>query len=157
MSPTLVLAEGSGTSNSDDASHLPSTDKPASLKVVSRCNEHSVTTPLPPSQRGILLPTIVDPVTIVSILEGVLSCVHAIFDAIDKAQQADDAAHEALKALKRTVVDVEGDIKFFKTMIYVLQSTENEKILEFLEEFAISCCPLTVSILECAANPLLQV
>jgi len=97
-----------------------------------------------------------DPGTIISILGGALSCVHTIFDAIDKAQQADDAAHEALKALKRTVVDVEGDIKFFKTMISVLQSTENEKILDFLEEFAISCCPLTVSILECATNLLIQ-
>jgi hypothetical protein len=97
-----------------------------------------------------------DPITIVSILGGVLSCVHAIFDAIDKAQQADAAAHEALTALKRTVVDVEGDIKFYKTMIYVLGSTENENTLQFLQRFAVSCCPLTVSISEGATNILLQ-
>jgi len=87
-----------------------------------------------------------DPVTIISILGGVLSCVHAIFDAIDKAQQADAAEHEALKELKRTVVVVEDDIKFFKTMISVLESTDNENTLLFLQGSAISCCPLTVTI-----------
>jgi len=91
------------------------------------------------SLRGILLPTIMDPVTIISILGGALSCVHAILDAIDKAQQADDAAHEALKALKRSVVDVEGDIKSFQTIISVLESTENEHTLIFLARSAISC------------------
>jgi len=148
-----VLVEGSGTSNSDDASYPPSIDRPASLKVVSLYNGHSVITPLPPNKRGILLPTIMDPVTIVSISRGALSCVHAIFDAIEKAQQADDAAHETFKALKRTLVGVESDVKFFKTMSSVLESTENGN---FLERSVISCCPLTVSILECATDISLQ-
>ena len=97
-----------------------------------------------------------NPVTILSILGGVLSCIQAIFDAIDKAQQADAAEHEALKALKRTVVDVEDDIKFFKTMTSALESSEHEITLLFLQRSAISCCPLTVSILEGATNILLQ-
>jgi hypothetical protein len=157
-----VLVEGSGTSNSDDASHPPSIDNYASPRVVPLYNEHSVTTPLSPSQTlqprpvllaehslgGTLLPTIMGPITIVSILGGVLSCVHAIVDVIDKAQRADAAAHEARWVLKRTVLDVEDDIKFYKTMISVLESTENENTLLFLQRFAISCCPLTVPILE---------
>jgi hypothetical protein len=67
-----------------------------------------------------------EPLTLISLLGGVLTCAQAVFGAIDKVQQADAAEHEALKELKRTVVDVEDDIKFFKTMISVLESTENE-------------------------------
>lgn len=85
-----------------------------------------------------------DPVTIVSVLGGVLACVQAIFDSIDKTQQLDGAEHEALKALRRTVADVEDDIKFFKTMISALESTENEHTLLFLQRSAISRCPLTL-------------
>jgi len=107
-------------------------------------------------QTGILLPTIMDPGTIVAILGGVLTCVQAIFDAIDKAQQADVPEHEALKALKRTIVDMEDDIKFFKTMISVLESTENENTSLFLQRSASSCCPLTVTTLGRATNILLQ-
>ena len=77
----------------------------------------------------------------VTIFSGVLSCVHAIFDAIDKAQQGDAAEHDALKALKRTVVDVEVDIKFFETMFSALESSEYENTRHFLERSAISCCP----------------
>ena len=50
MSPTPVLVEASGTSNSDGASHPPSIDISAPLKTVSRYNQHSVTTSIPPSQ-----------------------------------------------------------------------------------------------------------
>ena len=97
-----------------------------------------------------------DPATILSLLGGVLSCVQAIFDGIDKAQQGDAAEQDALKALKRTVVDVEDDIKFFKTMISALESPENENTIHFFARSAISCCPLTVSISEGATNILFQ-
>jgi hypothetical protein len=66
-----------------------------------------------------------DPFSLLGLLGGVLSCAKAIFDAIDQVQQADAADHEALKELQRTVGDVEDDIKFFKTMISVWESTEN--------------------------------
>ena len=92
------------------------------------------------SLRGILLSTTMDPVTIVSILAGVLSCVQAIFDTIDKNHQLGAVEHEALVALRRTVGDVEDDIKFFKTMISALGSTENELTLQFLQGSAISRC-----------------
>jgi hypothetical protein len=67
-----------------------------------------------------------DPLTVVSLLGGVLSCAQAVFGAIDEVQQANAAEREALKELKRAVVDVEDDIKFFKTMISALESTGNE-------------------------------
>ena len=66
-----------------------------------------------------------DPFSLLGLLGGVLSCAKAIFDAIDQVQQADAPVHEALKELQRTVGDVEDDIKFFKTMISVWESTEN--------------------------------
>jgi len=50
VSPTPVLVEASGTSNSDGASHPPSIDNSATLQTVSRYNEYSVTTSIPPSQ-----------------------------------------------------------------------------------------------------------
>ncbi|SRR5258706_6519011 len=95
-----------------------------------------------------------DPVTIVSILGGVLACVQVIFDTIDKTKQLDGVEDEALKALRRTVVDVEDDIKFFKTMISALESTENEHTLVFLQRS--SNCSLTVTILRGATNVLSQ-
>ena len=81
-----------------------------------------------------------DPVTIVSILGGILSCAQAIFDAIDKNHQLGAVENGALKALRTTVGDVENDIKFFKTMIsaLALESTENEHTLQFLQGSAIS-------------------
>ena len=69
-----------------------------------------------------------DPCSLLGLLGRVLSCAKAIFDAIDQVQQAGVADHEALKELKRTVGDVEDDIKFFKTMISVWESTENGEI-----------------------------
>jgi hypothetical protein len=72
-----------------------------------------------------------DPISVISLLGGVLSGAQAVFGAIDKVrtidkvQQADAAEHEALKELERAVVDVEDDIKFFKTMISDLEPTEN--------------------------------
>ena len=87
-----------------------------------------------------------DPVTIVSISAGVLSCVQAILDTIDKTYQLDAVEHEALKALRRTVVDVEGDIKFFETMMSSLESTENEHTLLLLQGSAIPRYLLTVTI-----------
>jgi len=84
-----------------------------------------------------------------SLLGGVLSCIQAIFDAIDKVHQADAAEHEAFKELKRTVADVEDDIKFFKTMISVLGSSENEDGFSlFMKRFVMSCCPVPVEFLE---------
>ena len=97
-----------------------------------------------------------NPVTIISILGDVLSCVQAILDTIDKTYQLDAVGHEALKALRRTVVDVEDDTKFFKTMMYSLESTENEHTLQFLQGSAISRCPLTVTILGGVTNMLPQ-
>ena len=88
-----------------------------------------------------------DPVTIVSILGGIRSCVQTIFDTIDKNHQLGAAEHDALKALRRTVGDVDDDIKFFKTMLFALESTGNEHTLHFFQGFAISRCPLTVPIL----------
>ena len=88
-----------------------------------------------------------DPVTIVSVLESVLSCVQVIFDTIDKNHQLGAVEHDALKALRRTMGDVEDDIKFFKTMLFALESTGNEHTLHFFQGFAISRCPLTVPIL----------
>ena len=99
------------------------------------------------SLRGILLSTTMDPVTIVSVLRGVLSCVQAIFDTIDKHHQLGAVEHEALRALRRTVGDVEDDIKFFKTMISALESAESEHTLLFLQESAISRYLPTVTIL----------
>ena len=96
------------------------------------------------SLRGILLSTTMDPDTIVSILAGVLSCVQAILDTIDKNHQLGGAEHDALRALRRTVVDVEDDIKFFKSMISALESTENEDTILFLRGSAISRSPMTV-------------
>ena len=87
-----------------------------------------------------------DPVTIISVLAGVLSCVQVICDTIDKNHQLGAAEQDALKALRRTVGDVEDDIKFFKTMISALESTESEHTLLFLQGSAISRCPLTVTI-----------
>ena len=60
---------------------------------------------------------------------------------------------EAFEALRRTVVDVKDDIKFFKTMISALESTEDQL---FLQRFAISRCPLTVSIWGGVTNILSQ-
>ena len=91
--------------------------------------------------------TTMDPFTIVSILAGVLSCVAEIFDTIEKTHQLGVVEHEALKALRRTIGDVEDDIKYFKTMISALESTENEHTLLFLQGSAISRCPLIVTIL----------
>ena len=88
-----------------------------------------------------------DPVTIVSVLAGLLSCVQVIFDTIDKNHQLGAVEQNALKALRRTVGDVEDDIKFFKTMISALESTQNEHTSLFLQGFAISRCPPTVTIL----------
>ena len=90
-----------------------------------------------------------DPVTIVFILERVLSCVQAIFDTIDKNHQLGAVEHGALKASRRTVGDLEDDIKFFKTMISILESTENEHTLRFLQRSAIIRCPLTATIWGC--------
>ena len=85
------------------------------------------------SLTGSLLPTTMDPVTTVSILGAVLSCVQAIFDTIDKNRQLGAVEHEALTALRRTVGDVEDDIKFFKTMISTLESTGDEHTSLFLQ------------------------
>ena len=90
--------------------------------------------------------TTTDPFAIVSILAGVLSCVQAISDTIDKTRQLGAVEHEALKALRRTVGGVEDDIKYFKTMISAMGSTENEHTLLFLQRSAISCCPLNITI-----------
>ena len=79
-----------------------------------------------------------DPDTIVFILAGVLSCAQAILDTIDKNHQLGAAERDALKALRRTVGDVKGDIKFFKTMLSSLESTINEHTSLFLQGFAIS-------------------
>ena len=80
-----------------------------------------------------------DPVTIISLLGGVLSCVRAILDSIDKAQQANAAEHEAFKELRMTIVDVEADIKLFRTMISVLESPDNEiSFAIFIQRSAIS-------------------
>jgi hypothetical protein len=111
------------------------------------------------SLSGILLPTIMDPATIVtiaSVLGGLLSCVQGISDAIDRAQQTDTMEQEALKELRRTIAEVEDDIKFFNTMVSVLGSTENENNLPFLQGSAISCRLLIVVILGRATNILLQ-
>ena len=86
-------------------------------------------------------------ITIVSVLAGVLSCVQAIFDTIDENHRLGAAEQEALKALRRTVGDLEDDIKFFKTMISALGSTENEHTSIFLQGSAISRCPLTGTML----------
>ena len=79
-----------------------------------------------------------DPITIVSILGGILSCAQTIFDTIDKATQLGEAENDALKALRRTMGDVEDDIKFFKTMLSALESTENEHTWQFLQGSASS-------------------
>jgi hypothetical protein len=162
------------TSNSDNTNDPPFIGNSATLKVEALCNEYSVTTPLPPSQllqprpilsaRSPLSSTShlgpemsMDSPTIVSILGASLSCVQATFDAIDKAQQADTVVQGALKELRRTIVEVEDDIKFFKMMVSDLDSTENENNLPFLQGSAISCCLLIVIILGRATNTLLQV
>ena len=97
-----------------------------------------------------------DPVTIVSVLAGVLSCIQIILDTIDKNNQLGAVENDALKALRRAVGGVEDDIKFFKTMISILESTENEHTLRFLQGSAISCCPLTVTFLGSVTNILSQ-
>ena len=82
--------------------------------------------------RGILLPTLAScdygSLQPLGPLGGVLSCAKAICDAIDQVPHADAADHEALKELQRTVGDVEDDIRFFKAMISVWESTENGEI-----------------------------
>ena len=94
-------------------------------------------------------PTTMPPATIVSILAGILSCVQAIFETIDKNHRLGAAEQEALRALRWTVGDIEDDIKFFKTMISALESTENEHTTLFLQGSATFRCPLTVIIWEC--------
>jgi hypothetical protein len=167
--PTPVVVEALETSNSDITDHPPSIGNSATLKVEAPYNEYSVTT-LPPGQplqpRPVLSArsplsstshpcpeTSMNPTIIVSILGAVLSCVQALFDAIAKAQQADAAEKEALKELRRTVLEVEDDIKFFKTMVSVLGSTENESNLLFLQRFVISSCLLNVVIWDVPLTP----
>jgi hypothetical protein len=156
-----VVVAALETSSSDITHHPPSIGNSATLKVEAPCNEYSVTTPLPPGQplqpRPVLSArspltstshpgpeTRMDPTTIIPILGGVLSCVQAFFDATTKAQQAGAAEQDALKVLRRIVVTIEDDIKFFKTMVSDLESTENENNLLFLQQSVISSCLLTV-------------
>jgi hypothetical protein len=78
-----------------------------------------------------------DPLTILSILGGLLRCVQGAFDAIEKAQQAEEAEIEALKNLKAAMSSVEGEISFIKIMISTLQSSENEPVYSaFIEKYA---------------------
>ena len=87
-----------------------------------------------------LYSTTMDPVTIVSVLAGVLSCVQAIFDTIDNTHQLSAKEHEVLKALRRTVSDMDDDIKYFKIMISAFGFTENGHTLLFLQRSAVHYC-----------------
>jgi len=133
VSPILVPVEESGTSNSDGASHPPSIDKPASVKVVSLYNEHSVTTPLPPSQtlqpRPVLLtpPPLLptshsDPGVLLAILQFVGTAAMAVCQALDKAIELEHEEKQALKELRKGVESLKSDTLVYKVLLNAMES-----------------------------------
>ena len=133
MTPTLVLVEESGPSNSDDATHPPSIDKPASAKVVSLYNEHSVTTPLPPSQtlqpRPVLstpppLPSTnhSDPGVLLIILQFVGTAAMAVCQAVDKAIELESEERQALKELRKGAESLKSDTLVYKVLLNAIES-----------------------------------
>jgi len=135
VSPTPLLVEASGTSNSDDASLPPSSDKPASLKVVSLHNEHSVITTLPPSQT--LQPRPVrptpsplssisypDPATVLAILQFVGTAATGVCKAVDKAIEL-ELEHEekqALKELRKGAEGLKSDTLVYKVLLNAMET-----------------------------------
>jgi len=131
VSPTPVLVEASGTSNSDDASH-PSTDEPASLQVVSLYNEHSVTTPLLPSQalqRRPFLSTsslssisYPDPEVLLVILQVIAIAALAVCGAVDKAIELEHDERKALRELRRAVESIKSDTMVYKVLLNAMEN-----------------------------------
>jgi len=135
VSPTLVLVEASGTSISDDASHPPSIDEPASLRVVSLYNEHSVTTPLPPSQalqpRPVLsIPPLsstshLDPGVILAILQFVGTAASAVCKAVDKVIKVALKERQALQELCKAVESLKSDTLVYRVLLNATKSDIN--------------------------------
>jgi len=118
---------------SDDASHPPSIDKPASLKVVSLCNEHSVASPLPPSQTlqprpvlstpSPLSPTShPDPGVLLAILRSVGTAASAVCEAFDKAIELEHEERQALKELRIGVESLKSDTLVYRVLLKTMES-----------------------------------
>ena len=133
MSPTPVLVEASGTSNSDDASHPPSIENSAILETVSPYNEYSLTTPVPPSQHlqprsalSALSPVSStshpDPKTILAILRFVGTASIAVCKVIDETIELEHEERHALKDLREGIDSIKSDTLVYKVLMNAMEN-----------------------------------
>ena len=154
MSPTPVLVEASGTSNTDDASHPPFVDNSATLETVSPYNEYSLTTSVPPSQH--LQPRSVlsalsplsstshpGPETILPILQFVDTAAIAVCEAVDRAIELEHEERCALKDLRKGADSLKSDILVYKLLLNAMGNdtdlSDCSAYTRFIQRYVMGC------------------
>ena len=133
MSPTPAPVEGSGTPNSDDASHPASIDNSATLKTVSLYNEFSVTTSIPPSQPLQPRPVLSTPPPlsstshpgpemILATLQFVGASALAVCKVIDKAIELEHKERHTLQGLRKGVDSLKSDTLVYKVLLNAVEN-----------------------------------